>query len=274
MTTIKTLLTLLVLSLSVLSAHAKIWRVNNNAGVVTNFTTFNDAVISPLVLAGDTVHIEASATNYTVPGTLTKRLVVIGVGYFLDPANTTTPGNSGLQANTLTSILNGFTVGEGANGSKFLGLSFNVTVASGATTINLTFEKCLMTSLAFNNSTHNGITVRKCFLTGTIAGASGSLTNFVCENNIFSGFSGYLDLPILTGTSNIVRNNSFRDTYRSLLVNCYVANNIFPPSYQNEFTNCTIKNNLFVMNQTLPVTATGNPSKCNCCKYLCWRYYQ
>ncbi|WP_315817687.1 hypothetical protein [Paraflavitalea speifideaquila] len=60
--------------------------------MVANFTTFLAAVNDPNVLAGDTLYLEPSATNYATGGvTISKRLVVIGPGYFLNPANTTTP---------------------------------------------------------------------------------------------------------------------------------------------------------------------------------------
>ena len=38
-----------------LQTQAKIWRVNNTRGVTADFTTFNGAANSALVLAGDTL---------------------------------------------------------------------------------------------------------------------------------------------------------------------------------------------------------------------------
>ena len=84
MTNIKNLLLLFVFTLCISCAYAKIWRVNNNTGVVADFTTFAAAVSSASVLSGDTIHIEPSATSYG-GATMSKRLVVIGIGYLLNP---------------------------------------------------------------------------------------------------------------------------------------------------------------------------------------------
>jgi hypothetical protein len=63
-------------------SFAKIWRVNNNAGVIADFTTAQQANNSASVMNGDTIHLEPSAASY---GTLvvTKRLTWISIGAFL-----------------------------------------------------------------------------------------------------------------------------------------------------------------------------------------------
>ena len=75
------LLLVAVLAGTCTSAYAKIWRVNNNNGVAANFTTLQAAHDG--AASGDTLHIEASPNSY---GTLnvSKKLTIIGVGYFLD----------------------------------------------------------------------------------------------------------------------------------------------------------------------------------------------
>lgn len=258
-----TCLFILILCIS-FSAHAKIWRINNNPGVVADFTAFNTAATSGTVSAGDTIYLEASATNYgTASFSLNKRLVVIGTGYFLDPANTGTPANTGLQAATQGSKLDFFRIADGANGSKFIGVHFTSGpyLGTSANPWNLLFEKCLAVSFFTyleNAVAYNTITIRKCFIqsAGLQGNASATLSNFTCENNIFYG--SYIILPQLTGTGNIIRNNSFFQSSPSTISNAYVANNIFATGSDCTFTNCTIKNNLFQSNQILPPTATGN----------------
>jgi hypothetical protein len=252
----------------ILSANAKIWRINNNAGVNADFTTFPAAIASASVINGDTVHIEPSATDYTGV-TLTKRLIIIGVGYFLDPANTTTPGNAGLQATTFNSTVSSIAFDAGSEGSKCLGISFSSSISISTaigSPMNLSFEKCLFTSSGIfpGAGNYNGLTVRKCFFNASarIDQTSGSITNVICENNIFNGTFSYINVPVLTGSSNIIRNNSFNDVVGGFSIsNCYVANNIFGCGAAITFSNCVIKNNLFQLtaaNQTLPGTATGN----------------
>lgn len=256
------LLSLTTLLLSSLTTQAKIWRINNTPGVTADFSSFALATASASVLPGDTLHFESSGVDY--PGTtLSKRLVIIGLGYFLNPANVTTPGNAGLQATITESRIAGFTINNGANGSKFLGITLGgVTMGTTATAWNITFEKVhFVGGLSFTNATHSNVTIRKCFfLNSGIQATSGNLSNFVMENTINFGFSGYMSLQALTGSSNIIRNNTFVNTYLSEIPNCYFANNIISdPNYEWVFTNTTVKNNLFARTtQVLPVTASAN----------------
>ena len=242
-------------------SQAKIWRVNNNIGIVADFTAFNDAAVAAAVQAGDTLYMEPSAIDYTTASfTLSKRLVIIGPGYFLDPSNSTTPGNSGLQAATKDARVQFFRLASGASGSKFLGVSLTGSLYfNGAS--NISFEKVYFGSTVyFENGTNDAITIRKCFFNGSSAQSSTTavITNFVCENNMFYN-NGYIDIKNLSGTGNIFRNNSALNGANGFaLPNTYVANNIFGTYSESVFTNSTIKNNLFQANQTLPGTATAN----------------
>jgi len=65
------------------NSFAKIWRVNNNLGVVANFSTAQAANDAAGVLAGDTIHLEPSATSYGILN-CTKRLTWISTGAFLN----------------------------------------------------------------------------------------------------------------------------------------------------------------------------------------------
>ncbi|HUR10478.1 MAG TPA: hypothetical protein VM012_03875, partial [Flavitalea sp.] len=48
----------------VMNSYAKIWRLNNNAGVAADFTTLQSAHNSASVGNGDTLHLEGSPTSY------------------------------------------------------------------------------------------------------------------------------------------------------------------------------------------------------------------
>ncbi len=187
-------------------------------------------------------------------------MVIIGPGYFLDPANTTTPANTGLQAATTDARITFFQIGSGANGSKFLGVTLNGSFYLNGVS-NITFERDLISAgFYFASGTNDAITVRKCFfLSGNAMSnaATAVITNFICENSIF--YNGYyINLTGLSGSGNIVRNNSVLGGNPFTLSNTYIANNIFDIGSQSTFTNCTIKNNLFRIAQTLPGTATAN----------------
>lgn len=247
-------------------AHAKVWRLNNNAGVAADFTTFNAAIASASVLAGDTLYLEPSTTTYQTGSiTLTKRIVVVGPGYFLDPADVTFPANTGLQVATSESSLAFLRIGAGADGSKFLGVSFPGSIYFNAAN-HITFEKVFINSgMYFESGINDSISFRKCFFySGNVMSdaAAATITNLVVENSIF--YAGYyLTLNTPTGSGNILRNNSMVGSYAFTLQNTYVANNIFNVGSQCTFTNCTIKNNLFQIAQTLPGTAVGNQLNVN-----------
>lgn len=88
------------------SANAKIWRVNNSAtgiygenmGGTATFPVYKQlaaANSANIVMAGDTIHLEGSNRIYEA-AVITKKLIIIGPGYFLTE-NTNTSSNS-LQA--------------------------------------------------------------------------------------------------------------------------------------------------------------------------------
>lgn len=106
-------LTAFFLSLSTVS-FAKIWRVNNNNGVAADFTSLSDAHAG--AADGDTLHLEGSPNSYGGV-TLTKRLVILGTGYFLEEYPTA-------QALAQTSKVDHITIYANAAGSVLMGLDF------------------------------------------------------------------------------------------------------------------------------------------------------
>ena len=259
----KKLLFISMVVLATTNAQAKIWRVNNNAGIVADFSSLTAAVSSASVLSGDTIHVEPSATTYTGP-TISKQLVIIGNGYFLTGAG----GNNGLQATITESSIGDFRFASGSAGTKLIGLVLqNNSFAAGYNgNVNITFEKCRFTGIAplnFENraETFSNITIRKCFFSTTAStwqAGTATLNNFTIENSIFASS---ISLPNGAGTLNFVfRNNHI--TGVASLSNAYVANSVFASASQNTFTSCNVKNNLFVVNQTGvttgPLSTNGN----------------
>ena len=90
------------------TADAKIWRVNNNAGVDADFTDFITArnAASP----GDTIHLEPSTTSYG-DIFMIKRLHIVGSGYYLS-------SNDSTQAYLVSSTLGDVTFNAGSEGSS------------------------------------------------------------------------------------------------------------------------------------------------------------
>jgi hypothetical protein len=243
------------------AADAKIWRINNNVGINADFTTFYDAVNASTVVAGDTLYFEPSATDYQTNSiSLSKRLVMVGPGYFLDPSNTFSPGNPNLQVATSDVRIGFFRIAAGAEGSRFLGLSIVGGIYFNETS-DIVFERNIFGGyVQFETGTVNNVTFRKNFFYANAVGNSSTvtITNFVCENNIFYN-NGHISLDKLSGTGNIFRNNSALNGGNGfVLVNTYIANNIFGTSSASVLTNSTVKNNFFQINQPLSGTATNN----------------
>jgi hypothetical protein len=109
-----TLLAILCALLNSQNTFAKIWRLNNNPGVVADFTDLNSAHQG--AASGDTLHLEGSPNGYGSV-TFTKKLIVLGPGYFLDE-------NPGSQSFVQTAKVSGITFSMGSQGSIVMGLDF------------------------------------------------------------------------------------------------------------------------------------------------------
>jgi len=223
-----------------IAANAKIWRVNNNAGVTADFTDMPACIASASVLNDDTIHVEASAVGYT-NFILNKRLVIIGTGYFLSGANS----NPGLQANPNPATLDYFFVDTLASGSQFIGLNLSNGIytptsnAPGAD--NVTITRCRMSNLYIGYSNpaagadYIGWIINKCYIANFTASAR-PVKNAAITNSIITGVS---DLSNVGNLNNLVRNNVFRSTVN--INNTYFSNNIIAAGFNA--INSTVKNN-------------------------------
>ncbi|MEO5893289.1 MAG: hypothetical protein ABIQ31_23765 [Ferruginibacter sp.] len=166
-----------VLLFSFYQASAKIWRVNNksnyNASTLFGdnyggtaaypvFAQINQAVTFGIVNNNDTIHVEGSTLTYTF-GTITKKLVIIGTGYFLtdNPATSNT---------TLTSKLEYISFNNGSQGSQLIGLDI---VNNGNTADGFVYVSA------------NDITVKRCRIERGVEFAT-LLTDVFIVQNFFS----------------------------------------------------------------------------------------
>jgi hypothetical protein len=243
--------------LTCFSVQAKVWRINNNPGIAADFTNYSTAVASPLVTNGDTLHLEASATGYNV-GILSKRLVVIGTGYFLAGAG----ANPNLQANTNSAFfVSALSFDSLSSSSSFLGLNINFDLWLDPRADNISFERCRFNSISWNTqaaSTANraqNIIFNKCYFNGAAPVAQFYYDNLQITNCIVNGTMNFSLDNI--GTA-LMRNNIFRGSAQLNFSNTYFANNIILDIVFGNFNplNCTIKNNI-AENNLLPA-GSGN----------------
>jgi hypothetical protein len=174
-----------------MTSHARIWRVNNNAGVNANFTSLIDAIAA--ASNDDIIYVEPSPINYD-PGRsidVNKRLTIIGNGSFLSQ-------HSGLQVNSNDSKLditpmssngNLFFI-NGSSGSKVYGIWANaIGVDNGVD--NITIQRCRTSGSIVVLGTCTNITIMENWATyirseyGPYGGSA--VTNLTIKNNIVLG---------------------------------------------------------------------------------------
>lgn len=187
---LKSLLSIVLFSFFALnSVYAKIWTVAPRPGA--NFTTLSGAVSSASVFAGDTILVSGAFTTYA-GFTLTKRLTIIGPGYFLSE-------NTNLQADTFSAKVSNIAFNSGSDGSVIMGLYFVGPVDINTNNITFTRNRLLITasysdgiSIAANL---NDITITQCYLTLSNANAYRLIymttldSNIIIKNNYLENLS-------------------------------------------------------------------------------------
>ena len=162
-----------------ISMFATIHRVNNS-GIAADFTTFASALAA--AITGDTIHLEPSGVSYGNIG-VTKRVVVIGNGYFLDQ-------NLDLQQNTGTSKVGLVTFYPSGSGSKVSGLEISGDVSLWPGLVSdITVERCYITGRLSitSNRTGDDILFDGCYFKTTVdpIGLSTTLALEVLFNNCY-----------------------------------------------------------------------------------------
>ncbi len=254
------------------TTQAKIWRLNNNGNnpvpaIVADFTgTLQAAHDNASILSGDTIHVEQSPTTYG-PCIFTKRLVVIGPGYFLN-LNPQTQVNTSYAAtvgdltfyNTLSAS------------SQVMGLTTS-SVYMGVN--NLLISRCHITGVIFIGNTNatniSGMAVRQCYHTGAANylpsiknnTGSGITTNMEFTNNLFNYPTNLFQYPLILDSrvSGLFKNNVVYGYYAMNMQNFYLLNNIqySATGSVNTFANSIVENNIgSVAGHFVSPTGTNN----------------
>ena len=228
----------LLLLLLTITAHAKVWRVNNRSdfngttlwgaafggtNLYPVFKQINQAVAWTNILDGDTLHIEGSPFEYN-RAEINKRLVLLGPGYFLNENP-----NSGVDL--INATVNGIIFQNNSQGSICAGLKLITPNVNDINVSNITIMRCLIT----NNTT-----------------ISLGLTGIFFIQNFFSKeFNATLSIISTSGSgsSEITFNNNIfqRPLIWSNRTIFQCKNNIFdgPPNTLNIDFNCTdFRNNI------------------------------
>ncbi|MEI7725115.1 MAG: hypothetical protein WCK09_08410 [Bacteroidota bacterium] len=243
---------LLILALFIPCTFATKWRVNNT-GIAANFITAQQAAGSASVIIGDTLYLESSVVSYGSL-TLSKRLVIVGPGFFLGQ-------NPATQANLAPAILDNLVFTTGSKGSHVTGMTVLSWTNVQDTAIMLTRNN--LADVAISGTSINNYLAQNFITSLSISGSSGNqiLNNLVnksdnCNNgNCFS----------MNNTSSAtVRNNIFNGC--QVINGCTYENNIATGSVaggNNLFTanNSTVSNNIGASTQY--GSNNGNKSNIN-----------
>ncbi len=209
--------------------HAKIWRVNNNAGVTADFTSAQQANDAASVVNDDTVHFESSINSYGFL-TLNKRLVLIGLGHFLTI-------NLNLQATSINSFLDNINIVSGGGGSTIM-VSFNDITLS--TVNDVVIQRCNITN-SININASSNVIVKNCFIGNSININSGVNTQVL--NSIVKSFVHVAPAASAVLTNNVLAVNSYGSI--PTICNTTYRNNIFLNMVTVvNYSNCVLENNI------------------------------
>ena len=236
------------------ATYAKIWRVNNNNGIQADFTSLQAAHDG--ASSGDTLHLEGSAASY---GSLTcsKKLVIIGTGYFLNE-------NPNTQAIALPALVSTIVLNIGSEGSQVMGLWIQGNNGIYVRCNDIVIKRNSFIDLAGGNreyyigfvsieyqSNNGSIPANNVIVTqnfGVRVLSERASIGILISNN-YIGFPGYAGdnttsaaLSLHTGTVALIKNNIFRRG----TVRCYnssVTNNIMYAGFF-EGTGNLVANNL------------------------------
>lgn len=233
-------------------ANATKWRVNSNPSISANFTSLQVAVNSSSVAAGDTLYCENG--SYFGDVTLTKRLVIIGPGYFLSQ-------NDSTHAYPSPAVINNLTFAPGSSNSTVTGMkiisnckignSYNDTVSN----INLLRNRIYnVTFYANGSSSLENIVIRQCFIDNSLMLNDNRIKSVYIQNNIIVGNSIHLQPTTGEFSNNTVINDYYSNTFHAENTNIFnniiinknsaasVSANTLSTSYNNTFSKNVVDN--------------------------------
>lgn len=255
-----------MLLMVVVSAHAKIWIVDSNPGsTAKDFVDLNAAYSA--AAAGDTLYLIGSPNNYlTTKLVLSKRLIIIGPGYFLDE-------NPDTQINPVPATLFYFSSCDeallfdaGSEGSIMMGVQVNAMVRINTNNISLrrnffnnVIAGCFQEAIIVNGS---NCLIQQNYISGPqgrgILVTSGN-SNFLILDNLVRYYCyscGDPNIPAIktTGATGEISNNVIEGAL--IANNALIQNNIFPYGSTFNVSSSVVRNNIHAANN-LPV-GNGN----------------
>lgn len=221
---------IIICTLGVIHTQATVWRVNNNAAISANFTSFTAA--QNAATPNDTLYFEGSSVSY---GNiiLTKPLTLIGPGYFLSE-------NPQTQANKVTAKFGTISFNTGSVGSTISGLDIPNAVIINVSSINVL--RCYLKSISLNSNSSaiSNILINGCYIYDDITSSGSQLiSNVIVSSNFIEG--------VINGTISLGQNVS------GVISNCVLKEDLNVYNFtcsNNIMTCCNVNhnNNVFFNN--------------------------
>lgn len=223
-------------------ADAASWRINNNANRHAHFTDINAAMSSNDVVAGDTLYLDPGCL-ITSTQNVTKRVTIIGTGYFLDGTIMSASINAGVYLKAVGIKFEGVAIAHG----KRLSIEANDVIVErcsiwdvfwSGTGQNTTFRQCYVTGRIVGNGISNisssGCTIENCIIYYDWDGnycAISDLYNATLRNNYVRSVTANSNNLIGNLGNSIVINNIFiqqrnKNNIRGTLTDCNYNNNV------------------------------------------------
>ena len=222
--------------------YGKTWTVDNNSGRSPDFTQITDAVASADVMGGDTLYVAGSTTVYFGNINVTKRLVIIGPGFFLDE-------NTQLSGATISAKLPVIVWQPGSEGSVLTGFE---TLHHQISTDSITITRNYLNHTGFSAIYFSGsgpisnvvitqnYVVNNYFGGATINTKPGQiLSNVIVSNNYFSNENTSSDLAMdlnnVSVTNNVIEGSITMTA--SILENNIMIGGTFTDDGENQVRN-------------------------------------
>ena len=240
--------------------YGKTWTVDNNSGRTPDFSQITHAIASPEVVSGDTLYVAGSTTVYFGNINVTKRLVIIGPGFFLDE-------NTQLSGATISAKLPVIVWLSGSEGSVLTGFE---TLHNQISTDSITITRNYLNHTGFSAIVFLGsgpisnVVITQNYVVNNYVGptintsAGQILSNVIVSNNYFSNENTSSDLAMdlnnVSVTNNVIEGSITMTA--SILENNIMIGGTFTDDGENQVRNnladgtqfCTQNNNLSNIN--------------------------
>jgi len=248
-----------------LFSNATVWRVNSAPGSAAQYVSVQAAHDATTTLNNDTLYVEASATTQG-PLSCSKKLVIIGTGYFLAQ-------NPQTQSTPVASTIDYIYFNAGSQGSKVMGISTGYIYIN---TSNLLITRNYISGAGYpiygQAANLGNIVITQNYIQGSAYYSQAiyfpyAANNILITNNYIQGyvssgtnFAGIFENNVVFGYialyNTTLKNNILTGSYGNFTnYNCIYTNNI---SYNSDFGTANGNQANVVMSNVFAGTATTN----------------